>query len=170
MSNLVLDAITAGTPIYPDVAVNTNGTDNNITDAQSGLANVSTSLVSGVPASGWPGDGIPRFNDFNRLFRIITQWTRFFFAGGWHSAATFYGHGEGVGGTTPVKIALSSINSALTKANCMIISCMVFQEDGQTWEVVAALLTTVAAVDYLEIPWSVGTSGCTYKFIVKNVS
>ena len=65
----------SGNPIFPDVAVNTDGSNNNMTDPTSGQPNVSTP-ASPIPANGWPGNGIPIFSDFNKLFRLITQWIR----------------------------------------------------------------------------------------------
>lgn len=93
MSNLVQDAITAGTPIYPDVAVNSDGTDNNITDSESGMPNVAATMQTGVPASGWPGNGIPIFNNMNRLFRIVTQWIRWLYENAWHANNTTHVEG-----------------------------------------------------------------------------
>jgi hypothetical protein len=159
----------AGTPVYPDMAVNSDGTDNNVTDPTSGQNNV-VAASGAKQASGWNFTEKPARNVMNWLHRLTTQWIRWLYANAWHADTVFYGHGEGVGGTTPVKITLSSINAGLTKANCMIVSCMVFQEDGQTWDMGGAFLTTETAVDYLEINWAGGTSGCTYKFIVKKIS
>ena len=65
-------------PIYPDIAVNPDGTNNDITDPTSGQPNVSTP-ASPIPTDGWPGNGIPIFSDFNKLFRMITQWIRWFY-------------------------------------------------------------------------------------------
>jgi len=65
-------------PIYPDIAVNPDGSNNDITDPTSGQPNVSTP-ASPIPLDGWPGNGIPIFSDFNKLFRMITQWIRWFY-------------------------------------------------------------------------------------------
>jgi hypothetical protein len=169
MSNLVEDAIAAGTPIYPDVAVATNGADHNITDPASGQPNVSAALQSGVPLSGWPSNGIPIFSDFNRLFRIMTQWIRWLYAGGWHSAGTFYGTGTD-SGSSPTKIALSSIHSSLTRSNCMIVATNQIANDTSITYAAAAYLATITAVDYLVIPWQGGAGSNTYKYIIKKTS
>ena len=65
-------------PIFPDIAVNPDGSNNDITDPTSGQPNVSTP-ASPIPLDGWPGNGIPIFSDFNRLFRMITQWIRWLY-------------------------------------------------------------------------------------------
>jgi hypothetical protein len=169
MSNLVQDAIHAGTPIYPDIAVNSDGTDNNITDSESGMPNVAATMQTGVPASGWPGNGIPIFNNMNRLFRIVTQWIRWFFSFGWHSSNTFYG-GATDSGSTPTLIALSSINSALTRANCMIIQVQCIAADNSITSLAEAYLKTSGGVDYLAIPRPGGASSTVYTYIVRKTS
>ena len=77
---MAVDIFDGGDPVYPDIAVNTDGSSHNITDPTSGQDNVSTP-VSPIPANGWPGNGIPIFSDFNKIFRLITQWIRWFYAG-----------------------------------------------------------------------------------------
>ena len=78
MANDVVDSIVAGTPIFPDIAVNSDGTNHDITDPTSSQPN--TSYPAGpIVASGWPGNGIPIFSNFNKLFRLITQWIRWLY-------------------------------------------------------------------------------------------
>jgi hypothetical protein len=68
-----------GNPVYPDIAVHTDGSSNDITDTVSGQPNVSTP-ASPIPLNGWPGNGIPVFSAFNKIFRLITQWVRWLYA------------------------------------------------------------------------------------------
>jgi len=75
MANDIFDG---ETPVYPDIAVNPDGSNNDITDPTSGQPNVSTP-ASPIPLDGWPGNSIPIFSDFNRLFRMITQWIRWLY-------------------------------------------------------------------------------------------
>jgi hypothetical protein len=71
-----------GAPVYPDIAVNSDGSSHDITDGISGQPNVSTP-ASPIPANGWPGNGIPIFSDFNKLFRLVTQWIRYLYSAFW---------------------------------------------------------------------------------------
>lgn len=104
----------SGNPVYPDIAVNTDGSSNNITDPTSGQDNVSTP-ASPIPLNGWPGNGIPIFSDFNKLFRLITQWIRYLygvlqkdvFVSGSFSVTTTEG--------------LVVLPSGFTKDNCVLI-------------------------------------------------
>lgn len=77
---MAVDIFTPGgsDPIFPDIAVNPDGSNNDITDPTSGQPNVSTP-ASPIPLDGWPGNGIPIFSDFNKLFRMITQWIRYLY-------------------------------------------------------------------------------------------
>ena len=77
-------------PVFPDVAVDSTtpyGNNHDITDTESGQLNVSV-LSGPISLGGWPGNGIPLFSDFNKLFRLITQWIRWFWVTGWHDAST----------------------------------------------------------------------------------
>ena len=78
MANDVADAITLGTPIYPDVAVDVDGNNNDITDPVSSQPNTSFPAAP-IVSDGWPGNGIPIFSDFIKLFRLITQWVRWLY-------------------------------------------------------------------------------------------
>jgi hypothetical protein len=75
---MTTDIFDGGNPVYPDIAVNSDGSSNDMTDPTSGQPNVSTPN-SPIPLEGWPGNGIPIFSDFNKLFRMITQWIRWLY-------------------------------------------------------------------------------------------
>ena len=75
---MAVDIFDGPDPVYPDIAVNPDGSNNDKTDPTSGQPNVSTP-ASPIPLDGWPGNGIPIFSDFNRLFRMITQWIRWLY-------------------------------------------------------------------------------------------
>lgn len=63
--------------VYPDWAVNTDGTDNDVVDPDSGQNNV-VEPAAGIKLTGWAYAELPPRQYFNWLSRIVTQWIRWF--------------------------------------------------------------------------------------------
>jgi len=68
---------------YPDFAVNTDGTDNDIVDTESGENNV-IEPGSTQKLTGWLFRQKPPRNNFNWLHRITTQWIRWLHLKAWN--------------------------------------------------------------------------------------
>ena len=70
--------------IFPDMAVNTDGTDNDVLDP---ATNQNNAIAPPAPRqlTGWLSNEKPFRQYFNWLHRITTQWLRWFFINTWHS-------------------------------------------------------------------------------------
>src|SRR5271157_217016 len=167
---MTTDIFNAGTPVYPDMAVNTDGTDNDVTDATSGQLNV-VAASGAKQLAGWGYTEKPARNVMNWIHRLTTQWIRWLYSNAWHADTVFYGSGSD-SGSSPTKVSLSSIHTGLTISNCMIVSVMQNTPLTNVNANCASLcsLQTITAVDYLMIPWAVGASPNIYKYIVKKTS
>ena len=109
-------------PVFPDVAVDSTtpyGDNHDITDIESGQPNVSV-LSGPISLGGWPGNGIPLFSDFNKLFRLITQWIRWFWLKSWHEASVVDCGGT-LGVTAGQYAPQFSYPAGFTAANCVIV-------------------------------------------------
>jgi hypothetical protein len=143
-------------PIYPDIAVNTDGTSNDMTDPVSSQPNVSTPSAP-TALNGWPGNGIPIFSDFNKLFRQITQWIRYFY----NKEAVISGTIPGTG-VYQYNIALPS---GFTIDNCVLVACKL--KISSTWinlyyQASALVVTTDLSGTSVHLESVVGTGGGPY--------
>jgi hypothetical protein len=119
---MTTDIFVGGNPVYPDIAVNPDGSNNDITDPTSNQPNVSAP-ASPIPLDGWPGNGIPIFSDFNKLFRLVTQWIRYFYARTLDTVLT----GSFSGSMTE---GLVQLPTGYTKDNCVILGGWVKPNSG----------------------------------------
>src|SRR5271157_574065 len=81
---MTTDIFNAGTPVYPDMAVNTDGTDNDVTDATSGQLNV-VAASGAKQLAGWGYTEKPARNVMNWIHRLTTQWIRWLYSNAWHA-------------------------------------------------------------------------------------
>ena len=194
MANDIFDG---ETPVYPDIAVNPDGSNNDITDPTSGQPNVSTP-ASPIPLDGWPGNDIPIFSDFNRLFRMITQWIRWLYdhlinttdvavstlQGDVSDLETFVGTFASITGSgslsAPGNCTINmTLPSGFTWDNTYIISTMV-GFDGTVYKQCPYFLTTVSYVIvqltsttfivYIKDEDHSGTFAISVKMLIKKIA
>ena len=177
---MATDIFDGGTPVYPDIAVNPDGSNNDTTDPPSGQPNVSTP-ASPIPLDGWPGNGIPIFSDFNKIFRLITQWIRYLYSitlTGTFTGSMFEGSVQLPTGFTKDNCVIAGgwIKSGSGAYYCMPLNYSV--PNGASYSLVSAKVgnPTGATPDYVRIvsynngDTAVDLNGYSYAIVLRKIS